>query len=189
MRADNALNSADPVGVGAQSDLFGATAPAVASPRLPSRTGDPVSEQAARCLTERDAWGCAWLCAPLFTCVVVPGGNARLRGMAPESQPDREIAPAGLRTVLDRLIRDGTATARTGGSVRHVFPVAVGPAEGAAIRSWVIREHAARTVEVGLGYGISALFACEGLLAAGGPGTRHVVIDSHQDTRFAGVGL
>src|SRR5215470_14448116 len=76
--------------------------------------------------------------------------------MAPESRPDREIALAWLRAVLDRLIREGTATARTDGSVHHVFPVAVGPAESAAIRSWVIREHAARTVEVGLGYGIAS---------------------------------
>lgn len=109
--------------------------------------------------------------------------------MAPESQRDREIALARLRTVLDQLIRDGTATARTDGSVHRLFPVAVGPAEGAAIRGWVIRDRAARTVEVGLGYGISALFACEGLLTIGGPGVRHVVIDPHQDTRFAGLGL
>lgn len=109
--------------------------------------------------------------------------------MAPESQPDREIALTRLRAVLDRVTHDGTATARTDGSVHHVFPVAVGPIEGAAIRSWVIREHAARTVKVGLGYGISALFACEGLLTAGGPGMRHVVIDPHQDTWFAALGL
>jgi hypothetical protein len=28
----------------------------------------------------------------------------------------------------------------------------------------VIRENAARTIEIGLGYGMSALFTCEGLL-------------------------
>ena len=39
-----------------------------------------------------------------------------------------------------------------------------------------------------LGYGISALFACEGLLTVGGPEMRHVVIDPHQDTRFAALG-
>jgi predicted O-methyltransferase YrrM len=109
--------------------------------------------------------------------------------MAPDSQPDREIVLARLRAVLDLLIRDGTATARTDGSVHRLFPVAVGPIEGAAIRSWFIHEHAARTVEVGLGYGISALFACDGLLTVDGPGARHVVIDPHQDTRFAALGL
>src|SRR6266702_4420827 len=54
------------------------------------------------------------------------------------------------------------------GSGHRLFPVAVGPAEGAAIRSWVIREQAGRTIEVGLGYGISALFACEGLFTVVG---------------------
>lgn len=58
--------------------------------------------------------------------------------------------------------------------------MAVGGAEGAAIRSWVTRERAARTIEIGLGYGISALFICEGLLAGGGPDPRHVAIDPNQ---------
>jgi hypothetical protein len=36
--------------------------------------------------------------------------------VAPESQPDRKIVHAGLRAVLERVIRDGTATAGTDGS-------------------------------------------------------------------------
>jgi predicted O-methyltransferase YrrM len=91
--------------------------------------------------------------------------------------------------VLDRLVRDGTAVARSDGTVHRLFPVAVGPAEGAEIRSWVIREAAVRTIEVGLGYGISALYVCEGLLSNCDPGARHVVIDPHQHTRFANIGL
>jgi cephalosporin hydroxylase len=53
----------------------------------------------------------------------------------------------------------------------------------------VIRENAARTIEIGLGYGMSALFTCEGLLTNGGPESRHVVIDPNQDTRFGHCGL
>jgi predicted O-methyltransferase YrrM len=53
----------------------------------------------------------------------------------------------------------------------------------------VIRERAARTIEVGLGYGISALFICHGLLINGDPARRHLVMDPHQATRFAGCGL
>jgi hypothetical protein len=68
---------------------------------------------------------------------------------------------------LDRLLRDGAAVARSDGSAHRLFPVAVGAAEGAAIRSWVVREAAALTIEIGLGYGISALFVCEGLLISG----------------------
>ena len=57
------------------------------------------------------------------------------------------------------------------------------------MRDWVVRENATRTIEVGLGYGVSALFICEGLLRNGRPGARHVVIDPNQSTRFADCGL
>lgn len=62
-------------------------------------------------------------------------------------------------------------------------------AEGEALRRWIIYEGAAHTIEVGFGYGISALFACDGLLSNAEPGARHIVIDPHQATRFANVGL
>jgi predicted O-methyltransferase YrrM len=104
-------------------------------------------------------------------------------------RPDRAIALSRVRKVLDRLVRDGTAVARLDGTVHRLFPVAVGPSEGAAIRSWVIREAAVCTIEVGFGYGIAALFACEGLLINGAPDARHVVIDPNQGTRFANCGL
>jgi predicted O-methyltransferase YrrM len=109
--------------------------------------------------------------------------------MTAARQPDNQVAIARLRRVLDRLVRDGTAVARSDGTAHCLFPVAVGAGEGAAIRSWVIREEAARTIEIGLGYGISALFTCEGLLANGDPAARHVAIDPNQHTRFAGCGL
>lgn len=106
--------------------------------------------------------------------------------MTTARQGDRDAALGRVREVLDRLVREGTAQARSDGTVHALFPVAVGPAEGEAIRSWVVREAAVRTIEVGLGYGVSALFVCEGLLINGAPDPRHVVIDPHQDTRFAG---
>jgi predicted O-methyltransferase YrrM len=109
--------------------------------------------------------------------------------VAPESRWDREVAADSVRAVLARLLADGTATASSDGSVHQLFPVAVGAEGGAAIRSWVVREAAARTIEVGLGYGISALFTCEGLLTVGEQAARHLVIDPHQATRFAGCGL
>ncbi len=75
------------------------------------------------------------------------------------------------------------------GSVHRLFPVSVGTTEGAALRSWVISEAAAHTIEIGLGDGISALFVCEGLLASGDSSARHIVIDPNQETRFANCGL
>lgn len=91
--------------------------------------------------------------------------------------------------MIERLVRDGTAVARSDGSVHTVFPVAVGAAEGRALRDWVTREDAVHTIEIGLGYGISALFICEGLLTNGHPAARHVALDPHQATRFANCGL
>jgi len=98
-------------------------------------------------------------------------------------------SPQRTRLVIDRLLRDRTAVARSDGTVHSLFPVAVNGAEGEALRDWVQRENATRTIEIGLGYGIAALFACEGLLASGDPTARHVVIDPYQATRFANCGL
>ena len=67
--------------------------------------------------------------------------------------------------------------------------VSVTRAEAEALREWVEREGARRTIEVGLGYGVSALALCQGLLGNGADGARHVVIDPFQESRFGGAGL
>jgi predicted O-methyltransferase YrrM len=94
-----------------------------------------------------------------------------------------------VRQVIERLVRDRTAVARSDGSVHSLFPIAIGAAEGEALREWVIREGATQTIEIGLGYGISALFIGEALVASGTPNARHVALDPYQATRFADCGL
>jgi predicted O-methyltransferase YrrM len=94
-----------------------------------------------------------------------------------------------VREVIERLTSSGTATAQSDGSEHILFPVAASAAEGENLRDWVLHESAARTIEIGLGYGISALFVCEGLIAEGHDASVHVVIDPHQATRFANLGL
>jgi predicted O-methyltransferase YrrM len=95
-----------------------------------------------------------------------------------------------VRSVIERLDRDGTATARSDGTLHDLFPVAASAAEGEALRGWVIREGATQTIEIGLGYGISALHICEGLLRnSAGPAPRHVVVDPYQARRFSNCGL
>jgi predicted O-methyltransferase YrrM len=94
-----------------------------------------------------------------------------------------------VRGVIARLVRDGTAVARSDGTRHDLFPVAASAAEGEALRDWILREKATRTVEIGLGYGISALHICEGLLTNSGRTPRHVVIDPNQATRFSDCGL
>jgi predicted O-methyltransferase YrrM len=100
-----------------------------------------------------------------------------------------------LREVRERLFADGAVVARADGARRELFPVAIGLAEGLALLEWVRTEHAQRTFETGLGFGISTLFVCEGLLA-NGPDGRHVAIDPYQfsglpshRTTYVGVGL
>lgn len=89
--------------------------------------------------------------------------------------------------MIERLVREGTAVSRSDGTVHTLFPVAVNTAEGEALRTWVTREAATHTIEVGLGYGVSALFICEGLLRNGD--ARHVAMDPYQATRFGNCGL
>ena len=75
-----------------------------------------------------------------------------------------------VRDVIERLLREGAAVARSDGTTHDLFPIAVSAAEGEALRGWVAREKATRTVEIGLAYAISALHVCEGLLENGDPG-------------------
>jgi predicted O-methyltransferase YrrM len=70
----------------------------------------------------------------------------------------------------------------------ELAPVAIGPEEGAALREWIRREGARRTLETGLGYAVSTLFICEGLLA-NGPEGRHVAIDPRLPNSHADAGL
>src|SRR5215203_1235392 len=94
----------------------------------------------------------------------------------------RDPAAGRVRGVISRLLRDGTAVARSDGTLHKLFPVAASAAEGEALRDWILREKATRTVEIGLGYGISALHICEGLLENSGKASRHVAIDPNQTT-------
>jgi predicted O-methyltransferase YrrM len=75
------------------------------------------------------------------------------------------------------------------------FPVAIGPEEGAALRDWVVREGATRSLEAGLAWAVSTIHICEGLQAVG-PEGRHVATDPYQNralpqhrTVYEGAGL
>ena len=92
------------------------------------------------------------------------------------------------------MITTGTVEGADG-SRRALFPVAIGPTEGASLRDWVVQEGASRTVETGLGFAVSTLFICEGLLR-NGTDVSHVAADPYQvkagpraGTSYSGVGL
>jgi predicted O-methyltransferase YrrM len=100
-----------------------------------------------------------------------------------------------VREVRERLFADRAVVAVADGGRRELFPVAIGISEGLALREWVREEHAQQTFETGLGFGISTLFVCEGLLS-NGPDGRHLAVDPYQfsglpgqRTTYAGVGL
>src|SRR5205814_6023903 len=96
------------------------------------------------------------------------GDELRPVGLAALHLRAREMAclsSTAVRAVIEELARNGTAVARADGSEHELFPVAIPPEEGEVLRELVIRERARQTVEVGLGYGISTLFICDGLLA------------------------
>jgi predicted O-methyltransferase YrrM len=100
-----------------------------------------------------------------------------------------------VRMLRETIVSAGNVVAPTTARSHDLFPVAIGREEGLALRDWVGRERAERTLEVGLGYGIATLCICEGLLDhARRP--RHVAMDPYQtaglpehQTRFEGVGL
>jgi len=75
------------------------------------------------------------------------------------------------------------------GSTHDVRTVSITPGEGEALSRWVHRENATRTIEIGLAYGLSALYMCDGLIRSGQPDPRHVVLDPFQARRFANCGL
>lgn len=103
--------------------------------------------------------------------------------------PKNGVQTMQLREVIERLFREGCVVSQSDGTTHQVFPVGITKAEGEALREWVIREHASHTIEIGLAYGVSALFICEGLLVKGSTNVRHVVLDPYQESRFANCGL
>jgi predicted O-methyltransferase YrrM len=76
------------------------------------------------------------------------------------------------------------------GREHALFPVAITPAEGQALRSWIERERATNTIEIGLAYGFATLHIVDALLAnsSGARTARHTAIDPFQTSSFAALG-
>ncbi len=87
----------------------------------------------------------------------------------------------------EQLLADGRVVGLNGVE-RELTPIAIGRAEGAALCEWVQREDARQTLETGLGFAISTLFICEGLLMNQGE-IGHLAIDPLHDGTYAGTGV
>ena len=59
--------------------------------------------------------------------------------MSSTNELDRDSALRQVRRVIERLVGDGTAVARSDGTLHNLFPVAASAAEGEALRGWVLR--------------------------------------------------
>src|SRR5215207_3499168 len=86
---------------------------------------------------------------------------------------------------LDRAYASETVLDAAGAPL-ELYPHSIQRSEGEALRDLAVLEGAARTIEVGLALGISALFLCQAVLERGG---HHVTIDPFQQESWNGAGL
>jgi predicted O-methyltransferase YrrM len=102
---------------------------------------------------------------------------------------DRKSARRTVRLVIEKLVREGTVVSRRDHTTHALAPRAIPARLGQALRDLVVSERAASTIEIGLGYGVSTLFLCEGLLLSESSDPRHVAIDPFQASGFSDCGL
>jgi predicted O-methyltransferase YrrM len=86
---------------------------------------------------------------------------------------------------LDRAYASESVLDAAGAPV-ELFPHSIERRAGEALRELAMAEGAARTIEIGLALGISALFLCQAVLDRGG---RHTAIDPFQEESWNGAGL
>ena len=109
--------------------------------------------------------------------------------METEDTTIHDAAVKQVRAVIESLDREG-ATPINGGDAQVDFrTVSITTGEGEALRKWVLNENATHTIEIGLAFGFSALYICEGLLLNGNPDPRHVTLDPWQSSGYANRGL
>jgi predicted O-methyltransferase YrrM len=93
---------------------------------------------------------------------------------------------------LDSFIREVYAAGTVkdaGGEEVVLAPHSVEREDGQALSHLAITEGASRTIEVGLGLGMSTLFLCQAITAVDGQRARHVAIDPFQQESWNGAGL
>ena len=88
--------------------------------------------------------------------------------------------------LLEEILRTGQVRAADG---MKVLPLdsAITADVGEFLQCLIRQRKPRTTLEVGLAFGISALFICEALQECGG--LRHIAIDPHQSTQWQGIGI
>jgi predicted O-methyltransferase YrrM len=108
-------------------------------------------------------------------------------GIATAPKGDSGLSPALEKNqILADIYRTRTVRLPSGES-RCADENGMPQAEGADLYQLILRERPETTLEVGLAFGLSALFICQAL--AEGRGRRHIVMDPNQTTDYHGAGL
>jgi predicted O-methyltransferase YrrM len=106
-----------------------------------------------------------------------------------KSKANHDALIQRIRTVIERLDREGSTPFNAGGAKSDFRTVTITTKEGKTLSHWVQRENAAHTIEIGLAFGFSALYICEGLLLNRTPDPKHVTLDPWQLSGYANRGL
>ncbi len=97
----------------------------------------------------------------------------------------RRCTIADMLPLLEQILRKQEVLSADGTPIP--LHSAITEAEGAKLQQLIAQKCPVVSLEIGLAYGVSALFICEALSKAGGE--RHIVIDPGQEAWFQGIGL
>jgi predicted O-methyltransferase YrrM len=88
-------------------------------------------------------------------------------------------------STLEEILKTRTVCAPDG--TRIVLDYAIDATEGEKLQQLILDKQPIVSLEVGLCYGISAMFICEAMAKVGGK--RHILIDPTQSSGWQGIGL
>lgn len=112
-------------------------------------------------------------------------------GMTCSEISDR-FSPDDTLVAATRVIRRAYSTGVVpdpDGYLHQVSYASISQELGEVLRDLVVTEQMARTLEVGLGYGLSAVFICMGITAVNRADRAHIVIDPYQHAHWNNAGL
>ena len=90
--------------------------------------------------------------------------------------------------ISTQQVSDGSSTLPLRHPSAPNLPVAVDPEEGAFLTRIIDVVKPSTSLEIGMAYGVSALYICEALSKLPHP-ARHIVMDPFQSTQWRGIGL
>src|ERR1700722_19985661 len=90
---------------------------------------------------------------------------------------------------MDTILAEILTTGQVKSAEGKCFELAshISSEEGQLLQKLIAENNVSTTLEVGLCYGISALYICEAI--ANQPSARHIVIDPFQFENYSGIGL